>query len=388
MRLINIAYSSMIRQKGKKIFLIIAIVLGCSTIVTLFTFIEAQRLKIESQFDEYGANIVIMPKSDTLSLSYGGMNVSGVVTNLEELELDDVNEIWNIKNSKNIRSVSPKILGAVNVESELESKYALLVGVYFEEEKKIKSWWEVFGEYPSVENEVLIGSDVAGVLKISIGSEINILENNYFVSGVIRTTGSQDDNIIFGDFTNFSLLLKKINDVTMVEVSALCSDCPIETIIEQIKEILPEADIKSIGQVMKQKMETTKQFEKFAITITIVIVLIISALVFTSMMGSVSSKKQEIGIFRAIGFTKSNIIFIILSEAIIISFIAGIIGSFAGMGISYFALPQLTDISIIEFNPLFILISTVSVILLCLIATLYPAYSAAEMDPVTAINSL
>jgi len=388
MRLINIAYSSMIRQKGKKIFLIIAIVLGCSTIVTLFTFIEAQRLKIESQFDEYGANIVIMPKSDTLSLSYGGMNVSGVVTNLEELELDDVNEIWNIKNSKNIRSVSPKILGAVNVESELESKYALLVGVYFEEEKKIKSWWEVFGKYPSVENEVLIGSDVAEVLKISIGSEINIHENNYFVSGVIRTTGSQDDNIIFGDFTNFSSLLKKINDVTMVEVSALCSDCPIETIIEQIKEILPEADIKSIGQVMKQKMETTKQFEKFAITITLVIVLIISALVFTSMMGSVSSKKQEIGIFRAIGFTKSNIIFIILSEAIIISFIAGIIGSFAGMGISYFALPQLTDISIIEFNPLFILISTVSVILLCLIATLYPAYSAAEMDPVTAINSL
>jgi putative ABC transport system permease protein len=276
----------------------------------------------------------------------------------------------------------------VNVESELESKYALLVGVYFEEEKKIKSWWEVFGEYPSVENEVLIGSDVAEVLKISTGSEINIHENNYFVSGVIKTTGSQDDNIIFGDFTNFSSLLKKINDVTMVEVSALCSDCPIDTIIEQIKEILPEADIKSIGQVMKQKMETTKQFEKFAITITIVIVLIISALVFTSMMGSVSSKKQEIGIFRAIGFTKSNIIFIILSEAIIISFIAGIIGSFAGMGISYFALPQLTDISIIEFNPLFILISTVSVILLCLIATLYPAYSAAEMDPVTAINSL
>ena len=68
---------------------------------------------------------------------------------------------------------------------------------------------------------------------------------------------------------------------------------------------------------MQQKMETVNQFEKFAVTITMVIILIGIILVFTSMMGSVVERKHEIGIFRAIGFKKGHIISIILIYEVI-----------------------------------------------------------------------
>ena len=107
MTLRNIALLGLMRQKGKKLFIILAMALGCATVVSLFTFVDTQKNTIERQFDEYGANIVILPKSDDLGLTYGGVTVSGAVANLEEISLTDVNRVWQIPNRDNIRAVSP-----------------------------------------------------------------------------------------------------------------------------------------------------------------------------------------------------------------------------------------------------------------------------------------
>ena len=64
MNIIDIASHSLNRQKAKKSFLVIAIVLGCITVVSLYTFVAAQKMKIENQFDEYGANIIVMHTSE------------------------------------------------------------------------------------------------------------------------------------------------------------------------------------------------------------------------------------------------------------------------------------------------------------------------------------
>ena len=78
---------------------------------------------------------------------------------------------------------------------------------------------------------------------------------------------------------------------------------------------------------VSQKMQTVDQFERFALTVTGVIVAIGAVLIFTSMMGSISERKNEIGIFRAIGFKKIHIVTIILTEAFLLSIIAGLAGT-------------------------------------------------------------
>ncbi len=390
MTLIDIALASLIRQKGKKSFVLIAMALGCATVITLFSFVDIQRRSIETQFDQYGANIIILPKSDTLGLSYGGINVSSVVANQREIKLQDLEKIWEIPNRDNIRVVSPKLLGAALARKSGVQTRVLMVGVFFKEELRIKAWWEIDGSAPSTLKEVVVGSEAARKLETAVGDVIAVDGVDLTVSGVLRPTGSQDDSIVFADFDLVSTLMHKEGAVSLAEVSALCSDCPIDQITSQIAAVLPDADIKEIRQVMQQKMQTVDQFERFALTVTGVIVAIGAVLIFTSMMGSISERKNEIGIFRAIGFKKIHIVTIILTEAFLLSIIAGLAGAVGGFVITYAALPRLLNIDQVplSISPALAVMSISGVVLLGLVAAFYPALKASRVDPVTAINSL
>ena len=390
MNLRKLAILSVNRRKGKRSFVLIAMALGCATVIILFSFVETQKKAVETQFDEYGANIVVLPKSDNLGLSYGGVDISGVVANQKEISLRDIERIWQIPNKDNIRAVSPKLIGAATVQTQRTRRDVLMIGVYFEEELRIKSWWQIDGAVPANNAELLVGSDVAEILQLQISDMISIDGKSFTVSGLLLSTGSQDDGVIFADFETVSSHLGKRGVVSLAEVSALCSDCPIEDITSQISASLPGANIKQVRQVMQQKMETIGQFERFAVTITGVILVICASLIFTSMMGSVADRKSEIGIFRAIGFKKLHISSIILTESFIISLISGILGAAAGYVISFAALPSLLGIerSAVVVSSTLIGISLPAVITLGLLASVYPAMKASRIDPVTAINSL
>ncbi|MDA3940921.1 MAG: hypothetical protein PF693_16680 [Spirochaetia bacterium] len=126
--------------------------------------------EIADEFDEFGANIVITPKTDSLSLSYGGINLSGIVTSMEEINLIDVEKIRSIENSANISAVSPKLIGVGQVKSGDFESEVLLVGVISEEERKLKTWWDIEGEFPIGNDEILAGREVADKLNLDIGS--------------------------------------------------------------------------------------------------------------------------------------------------------------------------------------------------------------------------
>lgn len=390
MNLSNISLKSLSRQKGKKIFLIIAMVISLTTVLTLYSYVESQRLDIENQFDEFGANIVITPKSDSLVLSYGGVNISGIVTSLEEIEYQEIGEIKNIENSKNIRAVSPKLIGAGEVSFNGLTNTALLVGIELEEEKKIKSWWNLNGTFPETENEVLIGATAAEVMKLSIGDTFTIKETELKVTSILASTGSQDDNAIMAHIKTVQNILGKPGKISLVEVSALCGDCPIDELVFQISQVMPNSDVKAIRQVMEQKMQVVEQVKKVSITIGSMLVVLCGLLIFSTVTGSISDRKHEIGIFRAIGFTKSNIMQIILTESFLISLASGFLGILFTYLTVNMILPSLIELSTENFrvNIWFAFTGAVSIIMLGLGASWWPAISASNIDPVKTINSL
>ena len=401
MTLRNVALTSLMRQKGRKSFVFAAMVLGCATVVGLFSFVTAQKRSVERQFDEYGANIVIVPKSDNLALSYGGVNLSGAVANVRTISLDDIDKIWEIPNRDNLRAVAPKLLARVPVETGDTTMDILFVGAIFEQELRVKSWWEIKGRPPKSAEDVLVGSNAAEKLGVSIGDVVPIAgssgigDRRLKITGILAPTGSQDDDVVFADFDLVASLSGQHNTVSLAEVSALCSDCPIDEITGQLAVALPGADIKEIRQVMQQRMQTIDQIERFAVTTTGVIVLIGAVLVFTSMMGSVADRKHEIGIFRALGFRRTHIATIVLTEALALSLAAGICGTALGILLSYLALPSVLGVGTsgstvhhLLAAPVLTALSAPSVVLVGLVAALYPALKASRIDPVTALSSL
>lgn len=389
MKLINISLKSLSRQKGKKAFLVSAMTISLVTILVLLSYVESQRLDIERQFDEFGANIIITPKSDNLVLSYGGVNISGIVTHIEEIRSDDVPAIYSIENRKNIRAVSPKLIGAGEISVSGVESTALLVGIDLEEEKKIKGWWKLDGTFPEKADEALIGASAAEKLGIAIGDSVKIQDRPLTVTAVLKTTGGQDDNALMAPMETVQQILGKPGRISLIEVSALCNDCPIDELVTQISAVMPGSDVKAIRQVMEQRMQVVRQVETITLTVGVLLVLFCALLIFSNVTGSISERKKEIGIFRAVGYTRNDIMTIILSE----SFILSLISALSALILSSAAITWLPgffgmDSSNYYVNVSYAAAGAVSLIALGIASSLWPAYSASKMDPVKAIGSL
>lgn len=386
MKLYNISLNNLYRRRMKVVFLVLGLVIGVSTVVTLVTVSEAMNADIAKKLDEFGANILILPKLDDLSLSYGGMSVSSVSFDVRQLREEDAQKIKLIKNRDNISILAPKLLNA----TKIQQRDVLVVGVDFEQEFRMKKWWSITGKKPQDGNEALLGAEAKDKLGIDLHQTFEIEGEKFTVAGILEPTGSQDDGIVIIDLKEAQRLFGKPDRLSMIEVAALCYDCPIEEIVRQVSEKLPGAKVTAIRQAIESKMESMHRFEHFSVGISLVVLFIGALIVFITMTASVNERRREIGVFRSIGFRQSHIMMIILTEALLTSFLAGLVGYFLGFSASRFVAPLviMNGGSEMPFNHQLLIFSVALAVLLGIASSIYPAYKASRLDPIVALKSL
>jgi putative ABC transport system permease protein len=380
-----ISLRNLMRRKSKAAFILAGLVIGVATVVGIISFVEAVTHDIAHKLEQYGANILIVPRTENLSLSYGGLSLGGVSFDLEEIRESELARLATIKNHRNIAAVGPMVLGVASVEG----RRILMAGVDFRAAGILKPWWRVQGAYPDA-NGILLGSEAAGLLNLKAGDRLPVNGLDLTVSGILEPTGSQDDQLAFTALATAQQAFQKTGRISMAEVAALCKDCPIEDMVRQIAEVLPGAKVVAIQQVVKSRMEMLAQFSHFSYGISGVILFIGGLVVLVTMMGSVRERTDEIGIFRAIGFRRSHIMRIVFLEAGILSGLAGIIGYGLGLGCAQAALSLLSEShgGLVPFNPALAIGSLVLSLALGLAASAYPAAMAARLDPNEALRTL
>jgi putative ABC transport system permease protein len=380
-----ISIRNLMRRKGKAAFILAGLVIGVATVVGIISFVDATTHDIAHKLEQYGANILIVPRTENLSLTYGGMSLGGVSFELEEIRESELAKLTSIRNARNIAAVGPMVLGVVPVDG----RRILMAGVDFKAAGILKPWWHVQGGLPD-ENGVLLGAEAARVLNLKTGDRLAVNDRSLAVSGVLESTGSQDDQLAFAMLATAQQVFNKPGRISMAEVAALCKDCPIEEMVQQISEALPGAKVMAIQQVVKSRMEMLAQFKHFSYGISGVILFIGALVVLVTMMGSVRERTDEIGIFRAIGFRRSHIMRIVFLEAGIISGLAGVIGYLLGLGSARAALSLFGEghSGHVPFDPGLAAGALILALALGLVASAYPAAMAARMDPNEALRSL
>jgi putative ABC transport system permease protein len=380
-----ISIRNLMRRKGKAAFILAGLVIGVATVVGIFTFVDATTHDIAHKLEQYGANILIVPKTENLSLSYGGLSLGGVSFDLEEIRESELVRLATIPNHRNIAAVGPMVLGVVSVES----RRMLMAGVDFKAAEILKPWWRVGGRFPQ-DGEVLLGAEAARVLNLDTGQRLSVNGRSLSVSGRLDATGSQDDQLAFLTLATAQQLFSKAGKISMAEVAALCKDCPIEDMVRQISAALPGAKVMAIQQVVKSRMEALAQFQKFSYGVSGVILFIGGLVVLVTMMGSVRERTEEIGIFRAMGFRRAHIMQVFFLEAGIISALAGVLGYGLGWASAAAALAVAGNghSGHVPLAPELALGALVLALVLGLAATVYPAQMAARLDPNEALRAL
>ena len=324
--------------------------------------------KVGYEFRKYGANLMVVPESDTIEVGFPGVDFGSVT----EQRYINESDLWKIKTiywRNNVLGFAPFLYQVVSVGEGLNEQQVVLAGTYFNKDveiiepyssndpsifntgiQTISPWWEITGNWIENQNDTassMVGVNVAEKLNLEIGDSFTIkysenyegLTNetvyNLTVAGIVETDGNEDNQI----FVNLQVaqdLTNRVGKVHMIQVSALCNACPVDTFAEEIEEKLPYAEARTVKQLVSAEMSILGKIESMMFLVTIVALLASALGVMTTMTTSVIERQKEIGLMKSVGAEDKRIVALFLSEAAIIGSIGGLLGYIVGTVLAQF----------------------------------------------------
>ncbi|SOB59226.1 ABC transporter permease [Pseudodesulfovibrio profundus] len=387
MNILTIPLRNTRKKWVKTVLLLLVFTLGVTSIVSLNYVSSVVGESLEKKLTAYGANILVTPKRNTLSVSYGGFTMGDMALSVSDLrESEVVANIQSIKMKERIAVVAPKLVAMTKANDAAVG----VVGVRWEQEKILKGYWAVNGQFPDAADEILVGAKVADTLGVSAGDKIQLDGASVTVAGVIMPTGSDDDSVVFARMEFAQQHFGSADTVSFVEVAALCAGCPIEEIVAELQEALPGTEIQALQSIVKQRMYSVNFVKQLILTVSLVILLIACCMVGVTMLSSVNERIKEIGLMRSLGFSRAGIFGIFCFEAVLIGLLAGALGYLAGFALSLEVLAAL-DIAkgaTLSFSVGDMALTCLFIVGVSVVSSFFPAWKASSIEPSEALISL
>lgn len=387
MNITTLSFRNMRRKPARTLLLMMVFTLGISSIISLYQISQVVGLNLEKKLTAFGANIIIKPKAETLSVSYGGFSLGEMLFEIPQLQhQESLEAVSSIALRDRISLVAPKLI----TTEKIGQHRAAVIGVEWQEELALKSYWAVEGAFPTSENQLILGKSLSEKTGLVVGDSITLSDRLFEISGVLYETGTDDDTAVFMALPSLQGLTDADNSISFIEIAALCKGCPIEDIVTQLEEALPGGDVKALQNVVNQRMASIHFVQKLALLISLIILLTAAAMIGLSMLSAVNERKKDIGILRSLGYKKSSVFFIFCLEAAIIGSLAGITGYVSGFFASFSILdllaiadatPPVFSLSHFVLTPLFF--SGIAVV-----SVMYPAWKGASIEPSNALTAL
>lgn len=387
MNILTIPLRNSRRKWLRTLLLLTVFSLAVMSIVCLNYVSQVVGENLEKKLTAYGANIVVYPKSESLSMSYGGFSMGELFYEVKYLDEAEVtNSIRGIALSERLASVAPKLVEAGRVNGSPVG----VVGVDWDQERMIKRFWSVNGAFPKAENEIVAGSAAAAKLSLSPGSAIVLGDREAVVSGVLNPTGGEDDKVLLAGLPFVQNAFDMPGKINFVEVSALCAGCPIDEIVSQISSSLPGLEITALSSVVESRMFSVKFVQKLILTVSLIILLTACTMVGVFMLSAVNERKIEIGILRSLGYSRFSVFAIFCFESLILGVAAGLAGYLAGFVLSgqVMSLLDFVEDVTLAFKPEHLLITCLAMAAVSGLSAAAPAFKASKVEPSETLAAL
>jgi putative ABC transport system permease protein len=384
------------RNKVRTFLTSLGILIGVASVVLLIAFGLGLKKYIKGQFESLGTNLVVIFPGKILQ--GGGFRSGGGALGGAKFDEKDVSRLKKIKNIQFVVPVFVKTLTAsANGKSEISDLYATTADMFVVRNLEIDKG-RIFtkGDIEKRSKIVVIGPSIAkkiyGSPDAAVGRIIKIEGQGFRVAGVLKTKGSGG----FGgpDFDGFTYMPYKTaysfnKDKTFFGIYLkAASENAIADIKRDAKNTLKRRYKEDDFSIIEQTEILNAVSSIFSILNTILVLIGAISLVvggigiMNIMYVSVVERTKEIGIRRAIGATKRDILFQFLAESVILSLIGGL----GGILFSYciVLLVQKAFPAYIDITSVMIAFGVSSVI--GIVFGVFPARKAAALSPIEAIR--
>ncbi len=388
------AFFDFSRNKGRTVLTSLGILIGVMSVVLLLAFGLGLRRYIKNQFESLGANLLRVVPGNPLSRGFNGPSAFGSIR-FDEKDMTALRRIREIefvvpvfskaimvregseKQTASIYATSNDIFNALNLNID--------VGNFFtkgDNNKRAKV--AVIG--PKISDKLFGGAENA------LGRSLKVEDQTFKIIGILDSKGGGGfggpdlDSFIYLPYkTGYIFNTDKKFQAIVVKAS---SDSQLEPAKKEIKSTLLKRYKEDDFSVLEQTEILNAISSIFGIINTVLVAIAAVSLIvggigiMNIMYVTVTERIKEIGIRRALGARKADILYQFLIESVILSIFGGLLG----LGLSYVIV-----IFIQKIFPAYIDVNTVILALgvsgaIGIIFGVFPAKKAADLSPIDAIR--
>jgi putative ABC transport system permease protein len=407
-RLLLEALDSLNANKMRSMLTILGIVIGVAAVIAMLSIGRGAEASITSSIESIGTNLVYVTAGST---SENGVRTSA--GSAATLTIDDANQLAGLSN---VDVVAPQTESFVQVVYQGQNTNTRLMGVT-SGYQDLGSMTLADGEFLSDTDQanrslvVVLGSSVAETLFSGtsgvVGQRVRMNGQPFKVIGVLESKGgtgflNQDDQV----FVPLSTALYRLTGGTRFRGSNVISQINLKAYNSKVVDSV----VTEVTQAMRQLHGTVEGADDFTVTsqeatlqtataVTDTLSIFLGGIagisllvggigIMNIMLTTVSERTHEIGLRKAVGALRQDIMMQFLVESMVLSLLGGIIGVALGAGIA--SLMGSIQISGTTIQPAVgldsVLLATLFSMAVGLFFGIYPATRAARLQPVEALR--
>ncbi len=401
---VRIALSGLAANKLRSALTILGLTIGVGSVIVLVAVGTGSSDKVQASIEALGSNVLLVQPGPTLGGLRGG-NTGGAGG--ADLTVADADALQNRFTAPDVASASP-VVNATGVTLTYDGttyspssfvgstpsyqaarNYTMAAGSWFTSaEESQHSRVLVVG--PTVVQELFGGAD-------PIGDTVQVNGTNFQVIGVTASKGASgatnQDDVAVAPLTAVQDTLTGYGSISSITVQARSREvlgAAQTEVTDLLNKLLPPApgstspsfDVINQGSILQASNSTSSVFTTLLGEVAAISLLVGGIGVMNIMLVSVTERTREIGIRKAVGARRSDILIQFLVEAVLVSFFGGLTGVVAGVVGSQFRIAGVHPV----IAPYSVALAFSAAVLIGLFFGTYPAGRAASLRPIEALR--
>ena len=403
--ILSVSFQSIKGNRLRTLLTILGIVVGIFSIIVIMTIITMLQNSIDSGLSMLNKDTFQIQKFP--AMHGGGPGSMAKYRNRKDITIEEYYRLKNmLKQARYIGAEQWQFSEVIKFRNKETNPNVQITGVTTEAMKtndwNVKEGRDLRDLDIQYSNDVcVVGNDIIDKLFLNIdpvGQVIRVGDKPLIVIGVLESQpqmfGQSRDNFIAMPITTFQSIYgkrKRSINITVMAYNKSKYDETIEAAIgymRTIRKIKPgeenDFDIFSNESLITQVNDITGGIKIGALVVSIIALLAAGVGIMNIMLVSVTERTREIGIRKAIGARKKSVLMQFLLEAVTLCVIGGLIGIFLGIGIGNLVGGLINAKSAIPYD--WVIIGMSLCVFVGILFGTYPAYKAANLDPIEALR--